>query len=71
MSYTVQVTEYQLKLQEAEICYSMGLLNEALELYQQARTASPGQDIDDQEIIEKKFLRFKQRLPIGTSLATK
>ena len=62
MNQNVVVSDYQLKLQEAEICYSMGLLNEALELYQRARFASSDPDKGDQEIIEQKISQIQAEI---------
>lgn len=62
MNQNVVVSDYQLKLQEAEICYSMGLLNEALELYQRARFASFDPDKGDQEIIEQKISQIQAEI---------
>ena len=39
-----QSSEFELKLKEAKTCYSMGLFNEALNIYQQSLSMIPDQD---------------------------
>ena len=71
MNQNAGVTDFQLKLQEAEVCHSMGLLNEALDLYRQAFTTSTDQDKKDQEIIEHKISQVQKRLQTGKGLVTR
>ena len=56
------VTDFQLKLQEAEIYHSMGLLNEALDNYRQAFSCSTDQDQKDHKIIEHKISQVQKEI---------
>ncbi|MCK5486413.1 MAG: Flp pilus assembly complex ATPase component TadA, partial [Desulfobacterales bacterium] len=59
---TVEQTDVKLKIKEAETCHSMGMIDEALTLYEQALSFLPDQDDQSSEAIGKKVNHLRKEL---------
>ncbi len=57
-------TEINLKIKEAETCYSMGMIDEALSLYEKVLSLSPDQKIDGNGDISNKIDQLRKELEI-------
>ncbi len=57
-------SEIKLKIKEAETCYSMGMIDEALSLYEKVLSLSPDQKIDGNGDISNKIKELKKELEI-------
>jgi type II secretory ATPase GspE/PulE/Tfp pilus assembly ATPase PilB-like protein/tetratricopeptide (TPR) repeat protein len=58
----LDISELQLKLNEAEICHSMELFNEALSIYQQALTLIPNQGKKSFNVIQNKIDQIQKEM---------
>jgi type II secretory ATPase GspE/PulE/Tfp pilus assembly ATPase PilB-like protein len=58
----VNASEFELKLNEAKTCHSMGLFNEALNIYQQSLKLIPDQDKKSLNVIENKIGQIQKEL---------
>jgi type II secretory ATPase GspE/PulE/Tfp pilus assembly ATPase PilB-like protein/tetratricopeptide (TPR) repeat protein len=58
----LNTSEFELKLNEAETCHSMGLFNEALSIYQQALKLIPDQDKKGFNVIQNKIDQIQKEL---------
>ena len=59
---TVEQTDIKLKIKEAETCHSMGMIDEALTLYEQVLSFLPDQDGQSSEAIHKKINHLRKEL---------
>ena len=60
----VEQTDIKLKIKEAEPCHSMGMIDEALALYEQVLSLSPDQDIDGNGDIRDKISELRKELEL-------
>jgi type II secretory ATPase GspE/PulE/Tfp pilus assembly ATPase PilB-like protein len=60
----VEETEIKLKIKEAETCYSMGMIDEALSLYEKVLSLSPDQNNDGNGDISNKIDQLRNELEI-------
>jgi tetratricopeptide (TPR) repeat protein len=60
----VEQTEIKLKIKEAETCYSMGMIDEALALYEKVLSLSPDQKIEGNGDISSKIDELRKELEI-------
>jgi tetratricopeptide (TPR) repeat protein len=58
----LNTSEFELKLNEAKTCHSMGLFNEALSIYQQTLTLIPDQDKKSFNFIQNKIDQIQKEL---------
>ena len=55
-------TDLRLKIKEAEICYSMGMIGDALSVYEQILSAAKAQDNHIHETILEKIGQLKKEM---------
>ncbi|MEJ2727792.1 MAG: ATPase, T2SS/T4P/T4SS family [Deltaproteobacteria bacterium] len=60
----VEQTDIKLKIKEAETCYSMGMIDEALSLYEKALTLSSEQEIDGNGDIRNRVDELRKELEV-------
>jgi len=60
----VEPTDIQLKIKEAETCHSMGMIEEALTLYEQVLSLSPDQGVDGNGDIHSKIDQLRKELEL-------
>jgi type II secretory ATPase GspE/PulE/Tfp pilus assembly ATPase PilB-like protein len=60
----VEQTDIKLKIKEAETCYSMGMIDEALSLYETVLSLSPDQEIDGNGDITSKIDQLRKEREI-------
>ena len=60
----VEQTDIQVKIKEAETCHSMGMIEEALALYEQVLSYSPDQAIDGNGDIRSKIEQLRKELKL-------
>ena len=60
----VEQTDIQLKIKEAETCRSMGMIEEALTLYEQVLSLSPDQDVDGNKGFTSKISQLRKELEL-------
>ena len=58
----VEQTDIKMKIKEAETCYSMGMIDEALSLYEKVLTLSSDQEIDGNGDIQNKISELRKEL---------
>ena len=58
----LKLSGFELKLREAKTCHSMGLLNEALSIYQQSLSMIPDQDKKSLDLIQNKIGQIQKEL---------
>ncbi len=59
---TVEQTDIKLKIKEAETCHSMGMIDEALALYEQVLSFSSDQDDQSSEAIRQKVSHLRKEI---------
>jgi tetratricopeptide (TPR) repeat protein len=57
-------TNIELKIREADTCHSMGMIDEALTLYEQVLSLSSGQDDQDLDLIREKLSQLRKEIEI-------
>ena len=60
----VEQTDIKLKIKEAETCHSMGMIDEALVLYEQVLSLSSDQETDGNGDIRDKITKLRKELEI-------
>jgi type II secretory ATPase GspE/PulE/Tfp pilus assembly ATPase PilB-like protein len=60
----LEQTDIKLKIKEAETCHSMGMIGEALSLYQQVLSLSSDQDVDGNGDIHNKIGQLRKELEL-------
>lgn len=61
---TVEQDGVKLKIKEAEACHSMGMIDEALALYEQVLSLSPEQSDSSSKIIRKKISHLRKEVEV-------
>jgi type II secretory ATPase GspE/PulE/Tfp pilus assembly ATPase PilB-like protein len=61
-SKTIEQDDIKLKIKEAETCHSMGMIDEALTLFEQVLSSSSDQDDQNSEAIRKKISHLRKEI---------
>ena len=57
-------SEIEMRIKEAETCYSMGMMNESLTIYEQILSGLPGKDGQIRETIRSKIKKIKKDIQV-------
>ena len=60
----INQSEIEVRIKEAETCYSMGMMNESLTIYEQILNGLPGKDGQIRETIRSKIKKIKQEIEV-------
>jgi type II secretory ATPase GspE/PulE/Tfp pilus assembly ATPase PilB-like protein len=64
-------TDVKIKIKEAETCYSMGMIRDALNVYQQVLSIAPIKDHETHEDVRQKIIQLKKEIEEQESAETK